>query len=67
MSTVLIARFKNKREAGLAAKLIEKYNSEISIVKRADLEDFYLAQLIDEGMKEGGVVPLSKIQKKLSK
>ena len=41
MSTVLIARFKNKREASSAAKLIEKYQSSVRLFKESQLEDFF--------------------------
>lgn len=67
MSTVLIAKFKNKREASTVARLIEKYAGKVNVIKKSHLEDFLLAELIDEGMKETVEVPLEKIKKKLSK
>jgi hypothetical protein len=65
--TVLVAKFKNKRDAQLAASFIENMKEKVEIMKEENWEDFYLAQLIDEGMKEKGEVPLERIRKKLRK
>ncbi len=67
MSTVMIAKFKSKRDAASAAKLIKKFNSEINLVKEDLWEDIELARLVDEGMKERGQVSLKKVKEKLLK
>jgi len=56
MSTVLIARFKNKKEASKAAKMLKESGSQSIVTTGNDLEDMYLSRLIDEGMKKGGEV-----------
>jgi len=65
--TVLVAKFKNRREASLAASFIKTMKKEVRIVSEKDWEDFYMAQMIEEGMNEKGEVPLEKIKKKLQK
>ena len=66
MNTVLIARFKNKKEADLAAKLLKKSGSQSIVTTEEnleDMEDMYLARLIDEGMQEEGEIPLEEFKK----
>jgi hypothetical protein len=65
--TVLVAKFRNKREAELAASYIRKMKNKPVVMKEKHWEDFYLAEMIDEGMNEKGIVPLEKIRKKLGK
>lgn len=51
MRTVLITKFKNQTDAKRAAKILKEQG--ISFESRVDdIEDLYLAKLIDEGMKE---------------
>jgi hypothetical protein len=64
---MIVAKFKNRRDADEAAQLIRKYKSELKVMSAEEAEDFYLAQLIDEGMKEPGEVPLAEIQRRLRK
>ena len=65
MSTVILARFKNKRDATSAAKLMKKFKSDVSLLDSDIWEDMELGRLIDEGMKEKGQVPVETILKKL--
>jgi hypothetical protein len=52
MSEILIARFKNKREADAVTKLIKERSVSSKLVRGNNLEDMVLGELIDEGMKE---------------
>jgi hypothetical protein len=63
--TVLVAKFKNKREANFAASAIRKIQKNVEMVNGKHWEDFYFGQMIDEGMKEKGNVSLTDIRKKL--
>ena len=63
--TVLVAKFKNKHEANLAASAIRKTQKNVEVVNGEHWEDFYFAQMIDEGMKEKANVSLASIRKKL--
>jgi hypothetical protein len=63
--TVLVAKFKNKREANSAASIIRKMQKNVEVVNGEHWEDFYFGQMIDEGMKERGNVSLASIRKKL--
>lgn len=64
MSSIVIAEMKNASDADLLVKLVEKVNGKAKILKGKELEDFYFANLIDEGMKTKNV-PLSKLRSKL--
>ena len=65
MSAVIIARFKNKREANAAVKYIKRYKSEIGIVNSAVWDDWEFGKLIDEGMKTKKEVSIEAIREKL--
>lgn len=65
MSTVILARFKNKQDATAAAKLIKKYKSDASLLDSDLWEDMELGKLIDDGMNEKGQVPLEAFLKTL--
>ena len=52
--TVLIARFKNQREATFAAKLIKQYRKTSKVITGKNLEDLYLGEMIEEGLKVKG-------------
>ncbi len=67
MNTVLIARFKNKKDASSAARLMKQFKSDVGLLDEASWEDIELAKLIDAGMKEPGQVPLKTILEKLKK
>jgi plasmid rolling circle replication initiator protein Rep len=67
MAEVLIARFKNKREADLIAQLIGTMPKAKVLQKGKNLEDMYFAELINEGMKEKGTVSLAAFKKGLQK
>lgn len=65
MSTVLIARFKNRREASLIAKLIRQFRKTTRVMTGTNLEDLYLGEMIEEGMKEKGTLSLREFKKYL--
>jgi hypothetical protein len=67
METVLIAEFKNKREAELVAELIETMPKAKVLQKGNNLDDMYLAALITQGMKEKGSVNLTQFRSDLKK
>jgi hypothetical protein len=65
--TVLIARFKSKREASFAAKLIKQYRKNSTVMTGNNLEDLYLGKMIEEGMKKTETIPLKEFKKYLDK
>jgi hypothetical protein len=67
MAEVLIAEFKNKREAELIAQLIGTMRQAKVLQKGKNLEDMYFAKMIDEGMKEKGTVSLAAFKRDLHK
>lgn len=67
MSALLLASFKNKREADLVAQLIGTMRTARVLQKGKNLEDMYFAELITEGMKEKGNLPVAAFKKKLDK
>ncbi len=66
MAELLIAEFKNKREAELVAQLIGTMREARVVRKGRNLEDMYFAELITEGMKEKRNHPISTFKKKLN-
>lgn len=66
MSEVLIARFKNKREADAITKLIRKHSTSSTLVRGSSLEDLWLGEMIDEGMKQKKNFSLSAFKKSLA-
>ena len=67
MAALLIAEFKNKREAELVAQLIGTMPAAKVLQKGKNLEDMYFAELIIRGMKEKGTVNLSLFKKELNR
>ena len=67
MAALLIAEFKNKREAELVEQLIGTMRKAKVLQKGSNLEDMYFAELINEGMKEKGTVNLTAFKKDLYK
>ena len=65
MSEILIARFKNKKEADAATMLIKKQSASSTLVRGTNLEDMLLGELITEGMKEKGSTPIKVFKKQL--
>ena len=65
--TVLIARFKNQREATFAAKLIKQYRKTSKVMTGKNLEDLYLGEMIEEGLKERGNISKDVFKKYLDK
>lgn len=65
--TVLIARFKNKREASFAARLIKQYRKDSKVMTGENLEDLYLGEMIEEALKEKGTISGEKFKKYLDK
>jgi hypothetical protein len=66
MSSIVIAKLNNQKDADFLLEMIKRVQGEAKILKGKALEDFHFAQLIDEGMKSE-TVPLSKIRAKLRK
>jgi hypothetical protein len=66
MSSIVIAKLNNQKDADFLMQMIKKVQGEAKILKGKALEDFHFAQLIDEGMKSE-TVPLSKLRIKLRK
>ena len=67
MSAVLIARFKSKREANLVARLIKRYRSTSTVITGMNIEDAYLGEMVEEGMREKGSISLLEFKKYLDK
>ena len=67
MSEILIARFKTKREADVVTKLIKVHSASTTLVRGKNLEDLWLGEMIEEGMKEKGSQPIAVFKKKLDK
>ena len=67
METVLIASFKTKREANRISRLILEHSKPTRSVVGNSLKDMYFAELINQGMKEKGTVPLADFKKYLNK
>jgi hypothetical protein len=67
MSTVLVARFKSKREAAHIEKLIKEYRKNSTVVISKSFEDIYLGEMINEGLREKGIVPLAEFKTYLDK
>lgn len=63
---VLIARSKNKREASFAARLIRQYKRTSTVITGESLEDLYLGEMINEGLKETMDIPLKNFKKYLN-
>jgi len=67
MAELLIAKFKNKREAELVAQLIGTMPKAKVLQKGKNLEDMYFAELIAESMKDKGTVNFAKFKNDLNK
>jgi len=67
MSEVLIAKFKNKREANAIIKLIRKHSASSTLVRGNSLEDLWLGEMITEGMKEKRNHSIAAFEKKLDR
>lgn len=65
--SVLIARFKSKREASFAAKLIKRYRKSSKVLTGESLEDLYMGEMIEEGMQEKGTISKETFKKYLDK
>ncbi|MCX6198576.1 MAG: hypothetical protein NTY88_05060 [Bacteroidetes bacterium] len=63
--TLLLAKFKSKKEANLVASYIRNMKKEVQLMKEENWDDFFFGQLINEGMKEKGTVSLASVRKKL--
>ena len=65
MAALLLASFKNKREADLVAKLIGTMPAARVLQKGKNLEDMNFAELIKEGMKEKGKIDVAIFKREL--
>ena len=54
MSTYIIARFGNKNTARKAASLMTKLRSKVRVINNTKWEDVYLAEMINESMRDKG-------------
>jgi hypothetical protein len=66
MKTFII-QSKEESKTNLVLSLLKQLKIKARLLSEDELEDAYLARLIDEGMKEKGTVPMSEIRKKLRK
>ncbi len=55
MAAVLIARFKSKKEANLASRLIRSHIKSTRMVSGENIEDLYIGEMIKEGMKSKSI------------
>ena len=67
MSEVLFARFKNKREADAITKLIRKHSASSTLVRGNSLDDLWLGEMINEGMRDKRNHSIEAFEKKLDK
>jgi len=67
MAALLLAEFKNKREANLVEQLIGTMRKARVLQKGSNVEDMYFAELITEGMKEKGTINLAEFKRGLPK
>ena len=58
MSSILVAKFENKRDASFVASLIKKFRKNAKVFQGEAWEDLYLGEMIEEAMKEKGDEPL---------
>jgi hypothetical protein len=67
MPSLLLASFKTKREANRISRLILEHSKPTRSIIGSNLEDMYLAEMIEEGMKEKGEVRIADFKKYLTK
>lgn len=67
MGAVLIAEFKNKKEADLVVELIGQMRSGKVLSRGKNVEDLYLGELIKVGYLEKGSVSITHFKKQLTK
>ncbi|MGE0637264.1 MAG: hypothetical protein AB7G44_10610 [Bacteroidia bacterium] len=56
MSSVLVAKFENKKDANFVASLIKKFRKNTKVFQGEAWEDLYLGEMIEEGMREKGQI-----------
>jgi hypothetical protein len=61
----IVLSTKNNEEISLMLQLCKKLKIKAVQLSDEDIEDAYLAKMIDAGMKSGKNIPLSRIRKKL--
>ena len=66
MATIIL-QSKKSSKTKLVMNLLKELQIKAHCIKDEELEDTYLARLIDKGMAESGTVPLALIRKKLRK
>jgi hypothetical protein len=67
MEAILIARFKTKREANRISRLIEQHSKPVRSNTGTNLEDMYLGEMIEEGMREKRDHPIAAFKQYLNK
>ncbi|MEP7169449.1 MAG: hypothetical protein ABI855_08790 [Bacteroidota bacterium] len=66
MKTFII-QSKEESKTHLVLSLLKQLKIKARLLSEEQLEDAYLARLIDEGMAEKGEIPLNELRKKLRK
>lgn len=66
MKTIIL-KPKEESQSKLVMSLMKELKIPARFMTEEEVEDAYLARMIDEGMKEKGEVPLEQIRKKLRK
>ena len=67
MAALLLTSFKTKREANRISRLILEHSKPTRSIIGSTLEDMYLAEMIEAGMKEKGDLPIGDFKKYLNK
>ena len=67
MAALLLTSFKTKREANRISRLILEHSKPTRSIIGSNLEDMYLAEMIEAGMKEKGDLPIVDFKKYLNK
>jgi len=63
----IIFQTNEEKKTNLLLNLMRELKVKARILSEEDMEDVYLARLIDEGMKEKGEIPLARIRRTLRK
>ncbi len=67
MEAVLIARFKTIRDAKRISRLIKEHTKSARSITGTSLEDLYLGEMIEKGMKEKKDHSVEEFKKYLNK
>jgi hypothetical protein len=67
MSTMLVAKFRNKKDADKAVQFLKTLRGKMRLMRGENWDDFIFGQMIEEGVKEKKEVPVEKVHKLLRK